>query len=403
MFPRPFALSVSSSVVASKATSSAAAIGTTGLRLSALSKNTEDVSILLPQPLGFAMQQVRFKRGKRKKRIRQVDRPPELKEMRREDQFNCQIRLEDRILRGPETPYSIARNINQYLDRFSGEGGKEMHYRRSKDFTLRHKHRMLRLAGLTHDDADVSHLDTPQLTDLEALQQEATLPRTSLETRFPFPHLLSYKVYWSADASPDPEPNKYDSQSFKSMRVTFDTADVPSLTRAERTRLVDIVGEKCVSRRRGTWGLRTSTRVLRRGRAVGGSARSTSDQAEAATTSSDEVESSRISPSRSGDLDEESMTEQRETSVVEDENLSSSSGKKSMKLSTSRKNIPLVTTGHASSAVMSSKEHTCISLEVNSFDARNHNAALLGDQLDALLKLRTQQEDKRFIAETARH
>lgn len=157
----------------------------------------------------FRFSQVRTKKGKRPKRERFADRPPELQDTKR---LGVQrIRLEDRVARGPEAPYSIARNITQYLGRLVGEHGGEFHLRRAKDFTIRHKHRMLRFAGLTHDASKYdASLDRPQLTNLEALQREATLPASMREKRFPFPHLLSYSVYWSHDASPDPTPNAYD-------------------------------------------------------------------------------------------------------------------------------------------------------------------------------------------------
>ncbi len=114
---------------------------------------------LLVQPHAALLQQTRWKRGKRKKRPRLADRDPGLADMKvvqadGKTHGVTYTRLEDRVDRGRESPYSIAKNISSYLNRLTADAGKQFHYRRSKDFTYRHRHRMLRFAGLTHDFAD---------------------------------------------------------------------------------------------------------------------------------------------------------------------------------------------------------------------------------------------------------
>lgn len=118
-----------------------------------------------------------------------AERDPELKDAKGQKTTS----LKDRVLRGPESPYNIAKNINGYLTRLAAEEGKQFHYRRAKDFTMRHKFRMQRFAGLTHDFPTEEEIK-PQLTPMEEMQRNATLPESVKESRFAFPHLLSYKV-----------------------------------------------------------------------------------------------------------------------------------------------------------------------------------------------------------------
>ncbi|CAD7925228.1 unnamed protein product [Amoebophrya sp. A120] len=432
--------------------------------------------------------QVRTRKGKRKKRERMADRPAELKEMQREDKQGP-VRLEDRVARGPEGPYSIARNINQYLDRLCGEEGQEFHYRRSKDFCIRHKHRMLRFAGMTHDFADVSHLEKPTLTNLEALQQQATLPQSAEESRFPFPHLLSYKVYWSHDASPDPTPNAYDADSVSSVRVTFDANDLPKLTPTEKERAADIAGPHCVSVQEQQWLVRVGVQddsTQRRESTAMTDAGAGDPEVEAVldvagnrdfrepgvadeAAGQDRGEDSRKAVEHAsessdppgagdgGELVEDSFRNiageeppaehldshlniSGEPKIEEKHSTASSSGRtihvteedqEEMKLagdnaapsigsggsasthdvseeetqtselmrrSSRRKTITSrrTTTRHLMTHVRTERR-TCISLEVDCFDRRNQNAALLGDQVEALLKLRTPPEAVRSI------
>jgi hypothetical protein len=51
--------------------------------------------------------------------------------------------------------------------------------------------------------ADSESTAIPQevLTPLESIRRNAVLPKNQTETRFPFPHLISYKVYWGQTAS----------------------------------------------------------------------------------------------------------------------------------------------------------------------------------------------------------
>lgn len=103
-------------------------------------------SSLLSSPLGI---QIRWKRGKRKRKPKRGDQDPQLKDMRKKD--TPVIRLEDRVDSGPETPYSVSRNIRRHLKRLTENETYHHTRRRTKDFTYHQKHRMLRCAGLTHD------------------------------------------------------------------------------------------------------------------------------------------------------------------------------------------------------------------------------------------------------------
>lgn len=74
------------------------------------------------------------------------------------------------------------------------------------------------------------------------MRRESTLPRTLQESRFTFPHLLSYRVYWAGVASPNQEPNEYNPDSMKSCSVTFDVKDLQLKTK-EQNKLLEIVGQ----------------------------------------------------------------------------------------------------------------------------------------------------------------
>ncbi len=76
------------------------------------------------------------------------------------------------------------------------------------------------------------------------MQQKATLPRSFRESRFPFPHLLSYKVYWGSDVSTMQNPNEYDPESHKSCQVTFDAADLRLSSAQEQTLLRIAAGSR---------------------------------------------------------------------------------------------------------------------------------------------------------------
>lgn len=247
---------VSSRIVAPASTNTAGAAFGRGISASLnycgiIANNNQNGSLNLGTPSLFSSpctSQVRFKRGKRKKKTRAADRPPELKDTK----GPRAVSLQDRIDNGPEAPYQVARNINKYLTNVSkDEKSGSFHWRRKKDFPFRQRHRMMRFAGLTHDFQEVPEENGSKIkveTPLHQLQKNATLPKTLNESRFPFPHLLSYKVYWGSDVSPMENPNSFDPDSMKSVKVTFDCKDLTANgllnDRADEDRLLAIVGDK---------------------------------------------------------------------------------------------------------------------------------------------------------------
>eukprot|EP00397_Hematodinium_sp_SG-2012_P066412 GEMP01099435.1.p1 GENE.GEMP01099435.1~~GEMP01099435.1.p1 ORF type:complete len:238 (+),score=48.69 GEMP01099435.1:46-759(+) len=178
--------------------------------------------------------QVRWKRGKRKRRPKQGDQPPE----QLANKGPPAIRLEDRIDAGAETPLSIAKHIRQHVGKKVADEKTTFTYRRKKDYNIRTNYRLLRAAGLTHD---FPFGRPPELTPLEQLQRSALLPRTTNHERFSFPHTLDYKVYWGPPSAQE-EPNKWEG-SMARAQATFRIADL-GLTTPQKERMVNITRER---------------------------------------------------------------------------------------------------------------------------------------------------------------
>merc|ERR1719159_1814627 len=113
--------------------------------------------------------------------------------------------------------------------------------RRRKDFNLHTNNRILRAAGLTHDDPQEDVDRRGFVTPLTQLQDSANLPRSPLHRRLRFPHTLHYKVYWGPP-SVQMEPNAYEG-SMTACRASLRVEDLP-LTARQRQRVLDIVGPK---------------------------------------------------------------------------------------------------------------------------------------------------------------
>ena len=142
------------------------------------------------------------------------------------------------IVGNSQSPYEISKNIKQHLERLSAMD--TTHIRRKKDYGRYNFHRVLRASGLSHENASSdSRNDREFITPLTELQDKAELPLTNLETRFPFPHVLSYKAYWGPP-SVETEPNKNEG-SMVDVRVSFRVKDL-LLKEEEVQRLIDIVG-----------------------------------------------------------------------------------------------------------------------------------------------------------------
>jgi len=188
---------------------------------------------MVPGLPGAAQLQVRWKRGKKKKkRAKRSDRTPELVGV----SGGPNLRLEDRVME-PENPYLMSLQIRKHLRGLTSDGRHNI--RRKKDLSTYTNYRVLRIAGLTHDNPKENVDRRGFATPLTQLQDRASLPRSALHRRFHFPHLLNYKVYWGPP-SVEEEPNRWEG-SMVGCSVAFRLEDLP-LTQRQKERLVDIVG-----------------------------------------------------------------------------------------------------------------------------------------------------------------
>lgn len=206
-----------------------------------LSVVSKPLTFFLPSqlPVGFEFVigslagQVRWKRGRRKKKPRKITQDHKVVAPKK-----AVTRLEDLVF-NPETPYKMRLTINQHLRGLADDG--RYNVRRKKDLSRYTHYRMLRIAGLTHDnpkeDVDRRGFVTP-LTDL---QDSSTLPRSLNHRRFHFPHTLDYKVYWGPP-SVYSEPNEYEG-SMVGCTIVMRMDDLP-LTARQKARLIDVVGEE---------------------------------------------------------------------------------------------------------------------------------------------------------------
>lgn len=143
----------------------------------------------------------------------------------------------DRYIMTSETPFEMKRVISKHLRNLTSDG--RWNTRRKKDLARYTSYRVLRAAGLTHDNQQEEVDRRGFVTPLTELQDTSTLPRSPLHRRFLFPHTLSYKVYWGPP-SVEEEPNKYEG-SMVGCSVAARLQDLP-LTQQQKERLVDIVG-----------------------------------------------------------------------------------------------------------------------------------------------------------------
>lgn len=186
--------------------------------------------------------QVRWKRSKKAKKLpKKDDRTAEQKAASQ----GPPERLTDYMME-PETPYKMSLTIRQTLRGLTSDGRHNA--RRKKDFARYTSHRVLRLAGLTHDSPKEEIDRRGFVTPLTRLQDESDLPRSALHRRFHIPHVLSYKVYWGPPSVQD-EPNEYEG-SMVGCSVAVRLDDLP-LTRRQKERLVDIVGPSRVDEETG--------------------------------------------------------------------------------------------------------------------------------------------------------
>ncbi|CAJ1394351.1 unnamed protein product [Effrenium voratum] len=146
----------------------------------------------------------------------------------------------------PETPHRMSLTIRQHMRGLMSDGRHNI--RRKKDLTRYTNYRVMRIAGLTHDNPTEKVDRRGFVTPLTELQDRATLPRSANDIRFRYPHTLSYKVYWGPPSVQD-EPNEYEG-SMVGCRVAVRLCDLP-LTQRQKERLVDIVGTKRVCEKTG--------------------------------------------------------------------------------------------------------------------------------------------------------
>jgi len=183
---------------------------------------------LLAQPL-----QVRWaKRGKRAKRPKQSDRSAEQKAAG----GGHKERIFDNVME-PESAYQMSLTIKQHMRGLMSDGRHNA--RRKKDLSRYTNYRVLRIAGLTHDEPKEDVHRRGFVTPLTELQDSSTLPRSVNHRRFSYPHTLSYKVHWGPPSVQD-EPNEYEG-SMVGCTVAVRLCDLP-LTQRQKERLIDIVG-----------------------------------------------------------------------------------------------------------------------------------------------------------------
>ncbi|KAL8273850.1 hypothetical protein Esti_002173 [Eimeria stiedai] len=145
------------------------------------------------------------------------------------------LRLEDYAATA-EPPAAVAATIR--AETFRAIKGRKT----SRMFAFRNKYRLRRLLGMTHDVEDNEGLDggnrKPQgrsfVTPLTRLQHQATLPRSTLHSRFQFRHSLRYTVAWGGPQVAPDVPS--------ACRVTFRIGDL-GLTAAQRAQLEAVVGQ----------------------------------------------------------------------------------------------------------------------------------------------------------------
>jgi len=198
----------------------------------------------LPEgPLLGSPLQVRWaKKTKRKRLPKMADRTAEQKTITAGRGEN---RLEDKVF-NPESPYTMSLNIRGNLRGLTSDGRHNT--RRKKDLSRYTNYRVMRIAGLTHDNPKEETDRRGFTTPLTEMQDNSNLPRSLLHRRFSFPHMLNYKVFWGPPTVQE-EPNAYDG-SMVSAAVAFRLEDLP-LTARQKERLVDIVGNDMVDEETG--------------------------------------------------------------------------------------------------------------------------------------------------------
>mmetsp|Transcript_48190 Transcript_48190/g.153801 ORF Transcript_48190/g.153801 Transcript_48190/m.153801 type:complete len:287 (+) Transcript_48190:118-978(+) len=186
--------------------------------------------------------QVRWaKKGKRKRKPKMADRTPE----RLAASGGPEERIFDKVME-PGTPYKMAQTIRTHLRGLTSDGRHNV--RRKKDLARYTNYRVLRIAGLTHDNPQEDVDRRGFVTPLTELQDSSNLPRSVLHRRFPFPHTFNYKVYWGPPSVMD-EPNKNEG-SMVGCSVAVRLQDLP-LTQRQKERLVDIIGPDRVDEKTG--------------------------------------------------------------------------------------------------------------------------------------------------------
>jgi len=187
----------------------------------------------LPTPTGWlAPLQVRWKPGKRKRNPKRADRTAEMNRVTGGAHTGLQhVHME------PETPYNMSLEIRRQLRGRTADG--RYNERRKKDISLYTNYRVLRVAGMTHDNPQEEVDRRGFVTPLTELQDNAHLPRSALHRRFHFPHTLNYKVFWGPP-SVMKEPGEYEG-SMVGCTVAMRLKDLP-LTQRQKELLVEILG-----------------------------------------------------------------------------------------------------------------------------------------------------------------
>lgn len=185
----------------------------------------------------FSPLQVRWaKKVKHKRKPKMGDRSKE----RLENSGGAPPRVFDQYLLEPETTHEMSRTIKSHMRGLSSDGRHNT--RRKKDMARYTNYRVQRVAGLTHDMPEEDVDRRGFVTPLTEMQETSNLPRSPMDRRFLFPHIMSYKAYWGPPSVMN-EPNEYEG-SMVGCTVAVRLEDLP-LTQQQKERLVDIVGPSC--------------------------------------------------------------------------------------------------------------------------------------------------------------
>jgi len=196
-------------------------------------------------PAGLLVTPLQVRWARKKKRSKAAKKDDKTRE-RKAASGGQKPRIFDNLM-DAETPHAMSMTIRAHMRGLVSDGRHNI--RRKKDLSRYTSHRVMRIAGLTHDGAEDEDIDRRGfVTPLTQLQDRSQLPRSAVNRRFHFPHTFNYKVYWGPP-SVQPEPNKYEG-SMVGCSVAARLHDLP-LTQRQKERLIAILGPNRIDENTG--------------------------------------------------------------------------------------------------------------------------------------------------------